>query len=449
MGNEIRSPDDDDLLNSIDCSFSSRSNSSGLGLIRSYEGIPENLVLNFIVASVVIFLEKFECVKQSLDHEILVSVSCFRFLATSIRRLWNAGQDSFCCWEKAAIWEKKKQLQIVLLLSAEKFVLLENILSNQVLLCSERKIDRKTVSFFSDQQIYRRCSTDAFFYLLFQKYLIFYLVLVTIFSLGVILPLNLSSSQSPRTKTNFPSSNIQLAIAFLFQQTSEENLVKRRSPIFEPSSSRKLEEKLDSNVVSSFYFQSSSLLWLHGLGSLLFVVLGIFVAFLYGNATNFDRSNDSVGFVFLKLDEELLFPFSVDSNVVDSGRRSKHLWWKKNRRIFPVRRTWIQRRMITNRVFRESYPDLSSVRCSAVSQVNNLIKFDKNRSVNQRHIFSFWPPNFICAENFTWRLLKNVKTLSLKLKFGRSLSNAVFHFLIEFVGFYQKKPVENHRSLHL
>ncbi len=35
-----------------DCSYYGRLNTTGFGLIRSYEGIPENLLVNLVVSSV-------------------------------------------------------------------------------------------------------------------------------------------------------------------------------------------------------------------------------------------------------------------------------------------------------------------------------------------------------------------------------------------------------------
>lgn len=40
------------LITSNDCSYYGRLNRTGFGLIRSYEGIPENLVVNLVVSAV-------------------------------------------------------------------------------------------------------------------------------------------------------------------------------------------------------------------------------------------------------------------------------------------------------------------------------------------------------------------------------------------------------------
>lgn len=47
----------------------------------------------------------------------------------------------------------------------------------------------------SDWDVYRNCSPDAYYYLLFQTYLIAYLMFLTIFSLAIILPVNFQGTQ--------------------------------------------------------------------------------------------------------------------------------------------------------------------------------------------------------------------------------------------------------------
>ena len=47
----------------------------------------------------------------------------------------------------------------------------------------------------SDWDVYRNCSPDAYYYLLFHTYLIGYLLFVTIFSLTIILPVNFQGTQ--------------------------------------------------------------------------------------------------------------------------------------------------------------------------------------------------------------------------------------------------------------
>lgn len=48
---------------------------------------------------------------------------------------------------------------------------------------------------YSDWDVYRNCSPDAYYYLLFQTYLIAYLLFLTIFSLAIILPVNFQGTQ--------------------------------------------------------------------------------------------------------------------------------------------------------------------------------------------------------------------------------------------------------------
>ena len=44
------------IVNRDDCSYYGRFNSTGFGLIRSYEGIPENLLVNFVVSILLLLL---------------------------------------------------------------------------------------------------------------------------------------------------------------------------------------------------------------------------------------------------------------------------------------------------------------------------------------------------------------------------------------------------------
>ena len=44
--------DNSPVITRDDCSYYGRLNTTGFGLIRSYEGIPENLIVNLIVSSV-------------------------------------------------------------------------------------------------------------------------------------------------------------------------------------------------------------------------------------------------------------------------------------------------------------------------------------------------------------------------------------------------------------
>ena len=44
--------DNTPMITQNDCSYYGRLNRTGFGLIRSYEGIPENLIVNLVVSSV-------------------------------------------------------------------------------------------------------------------------------------------------------------------------------------------------------------------------------------------------------------------------------------------------------------------------------------------------------------------------------------------------------------
>ena len=52
-------------------------------------------------------------------------------------------------------------------------------------------VSLNTIFRASDEEIFERCGDDALQYLRFQRYIICYLVILMIFSIGVILPLNL------------------------------------------------------------------------------------------------------------------------------------------------------------------------------------------------------------------------------------------------------------------
>ena len=55
-------------------------------------------------------------------------------------------------------------------------------------------VSLKTIFCASDEEIFERCGDDALQYLRFQRYIICYLVILMIFSIGVILPLNLQGN---------------------------------------------------------------------------------------------------------------------------------------------------------------------------------------------------------------------------------------------------------------
>ncbi|CAF1458097.1 unnamed protein product [Adineta steineri] len=105
-----------------DCSYYGRVNTTGFGFIGSYEGIPENILVNLVVSST--------------------------------RWLWI--RDLFI---------------------------------------------------ISDWDVYRDCSPDAYYYLLFHNYLITYLLFVTIFSLATVLPVRLLGIQRTNEQ-RFAQSNV-------------------------------------------------------------------------------------------------------------------------------------------------------------------------------------------------------------------------------------------------
>jgi hypothetical protein len=71
---------------------------------------------------------------------------------------------------------------------------------------------------FSDWDVYQNCSPDAYYYLLFHNYLIYYLLFVTIFSLAIILPVNFQGTQGLEDLMN----NIKIMkICFYRKQRTE------------------------------------------------------------------------------------------------------------------------------------------------------------------------------------------------------------------------------------
>ncbi|UYV75262.1 TMEM63C [Cordylochernes scorpioides] len=55
----------------------------------------------------------------------------------------------------------------------------------------------KSLLSVAKEDIYKKCGHDAYNYILFQQYLIFYLALVAVLSLGILLPVNLSGGELP------------------------------------------------------------------------------------------------------------------------------------------------------------------------------------------------------------------------------------------------------------
>ncbi|CAF4071306.1 unnamed protein product [Adineta steineri] len=122
-----------------DCSYYGRVNTTGFGFIGSYEGIPENILVNLVVSSILLLPFTY--------YDI-------GFLIRKTRWLWI--RDLFI---------------------------------------------------ISDWDVYRDCSPDAYYYLLFHNYLITYLLFVTIFSLATVLPVRLLGIQRTNEQ-RFAQSNV-------------------------------------------------------------------------------------------------------------------------------------------------------------------------------------------------------------------------------------------------
>ena len=87
-------------------------------------------------------------------------------------------------------WIKKKLL-LFFISSLDSMELDSRFVSHQVFTMMLYSIWNFLENMFSDWDIYRYCSPDAYYYLLFHSYLIFYLLFVTIFSIIIILPINI------------------------------------------------------------------------------------------------------------------------------------------------------------------------------------------------------------------------------------------------------------------
>ncbi|CAF3349060.1 unnamed protein product [Rotaria socialis] len=181
------------------CSYYGRLNSTGFGIIRSYEGIPENFLI--LVLLFAYLRRRFSDAKNIVD-------------GTEISNLLYGQSNS-----SRHLIQRTHWLWV-------------------------RDLFRMT-----DSDIYRHVSVDAYYYLLFHTYLIFYLLFVTIFSLVVILPVNIQGTQ----------------------ETSEEKFALTTIGNLSPN---------------------SSLLWVHACTSILFVLIGIIVAYLYKNTTRYYAKED-------------------------------------------------------------------------------------------------------------------------------------------------------------
>ncbi|CAF4558903.1 unnamed protein product, partial [Rotaria sp. Silwood1] len=188
------------------CSYYGRLNSTGFGIIRSYEGIPENILVNLIISAILLLLfvylrRRFSDSRNITDGSEISNLlygrsNASRYLTDNTHWLWV------------------------------------------------RDLFRIT-----NEDIYKNCSVDAYYYLLFHTYLIIYLIFVTLFSLAVILPVNFQGRQGTNEEK--------------FAQTTIGNL----SP-------------------------NSSLLWIHACTSILFVLVGIIVVYLYKSTTRYYTTED-------------------------------------------------------------------------------------------------------------------------------------------------------------
>ncbi|CAF1019943.1 unnamed protein product [Rotaria sordida] len=193
-------------VNNDNCSYYGRLNSTGFGIIRAYEGIPENILVNLIISLILLLLfvylrRRFSDAKNITDNTEISNLLYGR--SNSSRHLIH---NTYWLWV--------------------------------------RDLFRIT-----DWDIYKNCSVDAYYYLLFHTYLIVYLLFVTIFSLAVILPVNFQGTQGANEQR--------------FAHTTIANL----SP-------------------------DSSLLWIHACTSILFVLIGIIVVYLYKNTTRYYATED-------------------------------------------------------------------------------------------------------------------------------------------------------------
>ncbi|CAF3558098.1 unnamed protein product [Rotaria socialis] len=200
-----------------DCSYYGRLNSTSFGLIRSYEGIPENILVNLVVSTILLLLfvylrRRFSDSKNIAD-ETEISTLLYGQNNKSRHFTSNVHETYFRRY------------------------------------CVTRWLWIRDLFKISDWDVYQNCSPDAYYYLLFHTYLIVYLVFVTIFSLTIILPVNFQGTQG--------------TIGQKFAHTTIANL---------PS--------------------NSSLLWVHACASILFVLAGILVAYLYTNATQYYATED-------------------------------------------------------------------------------------------------------------------------------------------------------------
>jgi hypothetical protein len=180
-----------------------------------------------------------------------------------------------------------------------RVVLLDDVLVMDESTVQDQVCRRDNASFVrrprwpSDWDVYRHCSADAYYYLLFQTYLIVYLLFVSVVCLTVVLPVNFHGRQgaSHRTATRRRSSTFASHLGTnerKFARTTIANLSATSVDICRP-----LDTFSVLNGPGCVCF-SSPLLWIHACVSILFVLVGIVVAYLYTNATRYYVKEDMV-----------------------------------------------------------------------------------------------------------------------------------------------------------
>ncbi|CAF1116912.1 unnamed protein product [Rotaria sp. Silwood1] len=225
IGNSVTTPigipsligDKSPIITKDDCSYYGRFNTTGFGFIRSYEGIPENILVNLVVSAILLLLFVYLRRRFSDSKNIADGTEISTLLygqSNASRHFAHHANESYC----------------------HRY-------------CVTRWLWIRDLFKISDWDVYQNCSPDAYYYLLFHTYLIGYLLFVTIFSLAIIMPVNFQGTQGITEQK--------------FAHTTIANL---------PA--------------------DSPLLWVHACASILFVLTGIIVAYLYTNATRYYATED-------------------------------------------------------------------------------------------------------------------------------------------------------------
>ncbi|CAF2908321.1 unnamed protein product [Rotaria sp. Silwood2] len=246
-----------------DCSYYGRFNTTGFGFIRSYEGIPENILVNLVVSAILLLVFVYLRRRFSDSKNIADGTEISALLYGQSNTSRHFAHHNLSC------------------------------LSNEDL--------------YSDWDVYRNCSPDAYYYLLFHNYLIAYLLFVTIFSLSIIMPVNFQGTQGISEQK--------------FAHTTIANL---------PA--------------------DSPLLWVHTCASILFVLAGIIIAYLYTNATRYYATEDMAS--------RTLMIRGIRHSACDEEKLSQY--------------------------FREAYPSFQITHLTLVYNIAQLQHFYKRRELNLR-----------------------------------------------------------------